>query len=93
MMDVLVGFIMNALFGSIYSIPIIYITIILVIKIFGIGKHKKNINNKVKCPKCENNVKRISSNSLDKLYTNLSFKLFEFKRFTCFSCYWEGRLW
>ena len=53
----------------------------------------KNINNKIKCPNCPNNVKRISSNSLDGLYTKLSFKLFEFKRYTCFSCYWEGRLW
>ena len=93
MIDKVVGFIMNSLFGNIYFFPAIYITIIFLIKIFGLWKHKKNINNKVCCPNCENIVKRVASNSLDNLYTKLSFKLFIFKRYTCFSCYWEGRLW
>ena len=93
MIDNIVGFIINTFFGSIFSIPLIYISIIVVIKTFGIWKHKKNINNTVKCPNCENSIKRISSNNLDELYTKLSFKLFKFKRYTCFSCYWEGRLW
>ncbi len=93
MIDEFVGFIINTLFGSIFSVALIYITVIFLIKIFGIFKHQKNINNKVKCPNCENSVKRISSNPLDILFTKLSFKLFKFKRYTCFSCYWEGRLW
>jgi len=93
MIDGFVAFIINTVFGSIFSFPVIYITIIFSIKIFGIWKHKKNINNKVKCPNCEYSVKRIASNNLDELYTKLSFKLFKFKRYTCFSCYWEGRLW
>jgi uncharacterized protein with PIN domain len=93
MIDYFIGFIINTLFGSIYSIPLLYIICILIIKIFGIWKRKKNINNKVNCPKCKNTVKRISSNSLDDLYTKLSLNLFKFKRYSCFSCYWEGRLW
>ena len=93
MIDIIVGFIVNTLLVSIYFIPSVYVIIIFLIKIFGIWKHKKNINNQVKCPNCENSVKRISSNNLDELYNKLSFKLFKFKRYTCFSCYWEGRLW
>ena len=93
MIDSFAGFFINTLFGSIYSIPLLYIICILIIKIFGIWKCKRNINNKVNCPNCENTVKRISSNSLDELYTKLSLNLFKFKRYTCFSCYWEGRLW
>ena len=93
MIDYFIGFVINTLFGSIYSIPLLYIICILIIKIFGIWKHKKNINNKVNCPKCKKTVKRISSNSLDELYTKLSLNLFKFKRYSCFSCYWEGRLW
>ena len=93
MIDNLIGFFVNTVFKSIVSFPLIYITIIFLVKTFGILEHKKNINNKVKCPNCENIVKRISSNPLDVLFTKLSFNLFKFKRYTCFSCFWEGRLW
>ena len=93
MIDIIVGFIVNTLLVRIYFIPSVYVIIIFLIKIFGIWKHKKNINNQVKCPNCENSVKRISSEALDNLFSILSFRLFRFKRYTCFTCYWEGRLW
>jgi len=69
-----------------------YTLIITLIRIFKIGAVKKDENKNI-CPSCNGTLKRTKRNYSDKTLTHLSFNLLRWKRYACFSCYWEGRKW
>ena len=107
MIDQLVSFLVNTVFGNLVSIPIIYGTILILIKVLNIWKiEKEELENTgfksksqthslsiTKCPKCGNKCSRISRDNMDKSLNMLSFKLMKWKRYSCPSCYWEGNRW
>ena len=96
-MDSLVGLIVNLIkliFSSIFSFIITYLIILFSIKLFGIWKIKKNEGAlKSICPKCGNQSSRVSKNNYDKARKIFSLNLLDWKRHTCYSCYWEGSRW
>ena len=70
-------------------VGISYVVILLVIKKLRLLEIKK-INGKARCPKCENNVDRAARENKDKILKYLTLFIFDFKRYSCFSCLWEG---
>ena len=107
MIDQFIDFLVNLVFGNLLSIPIIYVTILIIIKILNIWKTEKeeveNIGFKsksqtrslsvTKCPKCGKECSRISMDNIDKSLNMMSFQLIKWKRYICLSCYWEGNRW
>ena len=107
MIDQFISFLVNTVYGNVLSIPIIYVTILSLIKVFNIWKIEKEEVEKTgfrsksqtrslsitKCPKCGNKCSRISRDNVDKSLNVLSFKLMKWKRYSCPSCYWEGNRW
>ena len=96
-MDTLVSLVLNIInliFSSIFSFIITYLIILFFIKLFGIWKIKKNkADLKTICPKCGIKSSRVSKNIYDKSRKIFSLNLLNWKKFTCFSCYWEGSRW
>ena len=96
-MDTLVGLVaglIKLIFSNIFSIIITYLIILFSIKLFGIWKIKKNKGNlKSICPKCAMQSSRVSKNNYDKAIKIFSLNLLDWKRYTCYSCYWEGSRW
>ena len=70
-------------------VGISYVVILLVIKKLRLLEIKK-IKGKPICPSCKNNTKRISRENKDKILKYLTLFLFDFKRYSCFHCSWEG---
>lgn len=66
-----------------------YVVILLIIKKLRLLEIKK-INKKPICPICKNNTKRTSRKNKDKILKYLTLFLFDFKRYSCFHCSWEG---
>ena len=94
-MDIVIGFfvtIFQLIFANIFSILVTYLVLLLVIRLFGIFKIKEK-DNKPICPRCGSTCSRIQKNIIEELKTYLSLKMMRWKRFTCYTCYWEGSRW
>ena len=58
-------------------------------KLFKVDKTQTNLL----CPKCKNSIKRRERTIQDKILTSLTLYMFDWKRYDCFSCKWEGIRW
>ena len=75
--------------NMIIVVGISYVVILIVIKKLRLLEIKK-IKGKLICPSFKNNTKRISRENKDKILKYLTLFLFDFKRYSCFHCSWEG---
>ena len=94
-MDIIVGFfvaLFKLIFTNVFSILATYLIVLLAIRLFGFWKIKEN-DDKPICPRCNTVCSRIQKSSIDELRTYLSLKIMRWKRFTCYTCYWEGSRW
>ena len=94
-MDTIISFILSffqLIFGNFFAFIAFYLLILVNIKLFGIWKIQSN-NDITECPKCGNKSSRINRQNIDKVKNILSFNTIKWKRYTCYSCYWEGSRW
>ena len=70
-----------------------YILLLFIFKKFNIWKKKKCNNCNNCCPDCQKPLERIKRGNVDRLINYLTFKIFDFKRYKCLNCAWEGRRW
>ena len=70
-------------------VGISYVAILLIIKKLRLLEIKK-VKGKSICPNCKNNTNRIARENKDKILKYLTLFLFDFKRYSCFHCSWEG---
>ena len=81
--------------------PFLFITLLVIgYFILLITLRKLNIGRKTKCNRCDNccpdckealeRVKRIKK---DYIFNYLTFQIFDFKRYKCMTCAWEGIKW
>jgi len=80
-------------FIKIFILLIVYVCILFILKKFNIGRKKgseKYINT---CPDCSHPLNRIKRISKDKILFHLTFRIFDFKRYLCANCGWEGLRW
>lgn len=80
-------------FLFLFCILILYIIILFLIKKLGIGKKVINENCNNSCPSCKNPLNRIKRNSSDHIIHHLTFSVFDFRRYLCNECGWEGLRW
>ena len=70
-------------------VGISYVVILLVIKKLRLFEIKK-IKGKSICPSCKSNIDRAPRKNKDKILKYLTLFVFDFKRYSCFHCSWEG---
>ena len=99
--------IFELIFSNVFSVSATYAIILLIIKLFGIWKVIKKNNDKdgfatgnttrklniTICPRCGNASTRVNRTDYDKARNILSLNLLKWKKYTCYSCYWEGSRW
>mgnify|MGYP001157161418 CR=1 FL=1 len=97
----------DVIFGNIFAFIAFYLLILVNIKLFGIWKVKTQDQSKkgfktdsstrklniTIFPRCGNKSTRINRDNLDKARTVLSLNTMKWKKYTCYSCYWEGSRW
>ena len=71
----------------------IYFTALCVLKKIGlmqkvVSEHYSNC-----CPKCNEALERIRRYNSDRIINLLTFQIFDFKRYKCNQCNWEGLRW
>lgn len=74
-------------------ILLVYFVTICILK--KIGYKRKIVNNKNSncCPKCNGVLDRVKRKNSDHLINILTFQMFDFKRYSCNNCGWNGLRW
>ena len=73
---------------------ILYIIVLLIFRFLGIGEKKVTKDCLNACP-CEKShpLHRIERKITDKIMNHFTFKIFNFKRYKCSFCGWQGLRW
>ena len=80
-------------FLTVFIVVLSYVLLLFIIQNLGIGKKKSCINCNNCCPDCGLALNRIKRFYKDKIIHHITFRIFEFKRYTCNECGWEGLRW
>ena len=72
---------------------LIYFTTLFVLKSLGFMKKIVSENSANCCPDCNEPLERIRRNSSDRIINLITFQMFDFKRYNCNHCDWEGLRW
>lgn len=78
---------------SIFIITLIWILILVSCNKLDIGRRKSCVNCDNCCPDCTKSLNRIRRKKMDNFLNDISFRLFDFKRYLCSNCGWEGIRW
>ena len=80
-------------FLLIFFILIGYLFILFFLKKLGFGKkiNCEKCNNC--CPDCKSALNRIQRSKIDYLFLYITFQVFDFRRYSCKNCAWEGLKW
>ena len=70
-----------------------YILLLVLLKTMNFWKKKECSNCNNCCPDCEEPLERIRRKRMDYLVNYLTFQIFDFKRYKCVNCAWEGKKW
>jgi len=83
------------IFLAIFFFILIYFIILLIAKKLGWKKKKVFENCSNTCPKCNHSLNRIPRKKIDHIIINLTFRIFDFKRYKCSNPEnnWEGLRW
>ena len=72
---------------------ITYLLLIILFRRFGVW-HKETCEYCSNCcPDCRNALERVKRKKIDYIKNYLSFQVFDFKRYRCVNCAWEGLRW
>ena len=72
---------------------ITYILLLVLLKTMNFWKKKECGNCNNCCPDCEEALERIKRKRMDYILNYLTCQIFDFKRYKCVNCAWEGRKW
>lgn len=81
------------LFFAIFILVIIYVIILLTAKKLGLYRKKIHENCSNACPRCNAALNRIPRKKTDHIIQNFTFRIFEFRRYSCNNCEWQGLRW
>ena len=70
-----------------------YILLLVLLKTMNFWKKKECSNCNNCCPDCEEPLERIRRKRTDYIINYLTFQIFDFKRYKCLNCAWEGKKW
>ena len=80
-------------FLKIFIALLLYVGFLLILRSLNIGSKKACANCNNCCPDCKAGLNRIQRLKKDKLAIHITFRMFEFKRYICNDCGWEGLRW
>jgi len=80
-------------FLKLFIALLLYMVVLFFIRTMNFGRKKicENCNNC--CPDCTSALNRIKRSVFDRLSYHLTFRVFDFKRYVCNDCGWEGLRW
>jgi len=76
-----------------FIIVLLYLIFLFIIRHFGIGSKGSCINCSNCCPDCTLALNRIKRLTRDKILHQITFRIFDGKRYICNECGWEGLRW
>ena len=80
-------------FLIIFIIVLSYLLLLFIILYLGLGSKKTCVNCNNCCPDCSLALNRIKQLYKDRIVFYITFKIFNFKRYICNDCGWEGLRW
>ena len=80
-------------FLRIFIALLLYLVVLFILHTLSVGRKTTCGNCNNCCPDCTNALNRIKRIPIDKLAFHLTFRIFEFKRYICSECGWEGLRW
>ena len=80
-------------FLLLFIIILLYMLLLFIIRILGIGSKKTFANCNNCCPDCSLALNRIKRVLKDKIMYHITFRIFDTKRYVCNECGWEGIRW
>ena len=70
-----------------------YILILFIIQYLGFGSKKRSRQSNNSCPDCNSNLNRVKKNYMDRIIYYLTLGMFNWNRYICNKCGWEGLRW
>jgi len=80
-------------FLFIFILVVLYVLLLFIIRYLGIGSKKNCMNCNNCCPDCTLALNRIKRPYKDRIIYHITLRIFEFKRYICNECGWEGLRW
>ncbi len=80
-------------FLKFFVLLLIYISCLFILRVFNIGRKKTYENCTNACPDCTAALNRIRRLKKDRIFFHITFRFFDFKRYICNNCGWEGLRW
>ena len=80
-------------FLKLFIVLLLYIVVLFFIRTINFGRKKVCDNCNNCCPDCTSALNRIKRKAQDRLSYHLTFRVFDFKRYVCNECGWEGLRW
>ena len=80
-------------FLLVFIIILLYILFLFIIQRIGIGSKKRGSNSNNSCPDCKSTLNRIKRIFKDKIIYYLTLGMFDWRRYNCDKCGWEGLRW
>ena len=77
----------------VFIIIVSYIVLLFILRYLEIGAKKKSSTWSNCCPDCSLLLNRVQRLYKDKIVYNITFRIFEYKRYRCNDCGWEGLRW
>ena len=80
-------------FFILFIVIITYVLMLFIIKTIGWGKKQSCQNCNNCCPDCQQALNRVERKSSDHFLYHITFQIFDFRRYLCSNCGWEGLRW
>jgi len=72
---------------------ITYFIVLCLLKKIGFKKKIVNEHSSNCCSKCSESLERVRRYNSDRIINLITFQIFDFKRYICNNCHWEGLRW
>ena len=80
-------------FLILFIVIILYVLLLFALKYLNFGRKETCTKCNNCCPDCNFSLNRIKRKTKDQITNNLTFRIFDFKRYVCTECGWEGLRW
>ena len=80
-------------FLLIFILILLYVAILFIYQYLGFGSKVRGKNSNNCCPDCNNTLYRVKRVFKDKILYYLTFRIFDWRRYICNKCGWEGVKW
>ena len=80
-------------FLKLFLLLLLYLLVLVILRILNVGRKKVCDNCNNCCPDCTDALNRIKRTNSDRFIFHITFRIFDFKRYICNECGWEGLRW